>query len=464
VLAFVSALGNFGIPALLGIPGRYTTLPVLIWQRLSSFGPTMLADLAVLAALMALIAIVVIAVQMMLSARSRSALIGPPQPPLHLELGRLRWLAEAGMVLLVAVTLALPMASLFGTALVITYGLPLTFETMTSANFEQVLLRQSVTLRAFANSTIAAGLAALVLAGLATILARLSTVSHNARRRVGIGLTALAEITYAIPGIVISIAFILTFLKPLPILDVSLYNTLWIIVLAYLCAFFAVALKPVSAACLQLDPALDEAARVSGANWGRRMRRVYLPLVAPAAASGAILVFLTAYNEVTVSALLWSTGTETIGTVIYNYENGGYTTLAAAMAGVTVLATVCLMVLLDLFGAACRPALCPGGCDPSFGQEPAIRNTQRQFIAHLRAPRQVQEDGVGEAIDRQFRLPIAAAIKRRRNTPCQRAPLSLRRDDQILGPEQCQSRPVCPTLPLAQAPVARPKTHHHLSR
>jgi len=53
-LAFVSALGNFGIPALLGIPGRYTTLPVLIWQRLSSFGPSMLADVAVLSALMAL--------------------------------------------------------------------------------------------------------------------------------------------------------------------------------------------------------------------------------------------------------------------------------------------------------------------------------------------------------------------------------------------------------------------------
>ena len=61
-------------------------------------------------------------------------------------------------------------------------------------------------------------------------------------------------------------------------------------------------------------------------------------------------MFLTAYNEVTVSALLWSTGTETIGTVIFNYENGGYTTLAAAMSAVTVLATVVLMALLDLLG------------------------------------------------------------------------------------------------------------------
>lgn len=358
-LAFVSALGNFGIPALLGIPGRYTTLPVLIWQRLSSFGPTMLADVAVISALMAVVAVALVAVQMTLAARSRAPLVGQTQMPLHFKLGRARWMAEALTVLLVAGTLALPMVALFGTALVVTYGLPLTFETMTVANFEQVLLRQSVTLRAFANSTLAAGIAALVLAGLAALVARIAAGPRGARRRIGIALAGLAETTYAIPGIVISIAFILTFLNPLPVIGVSLYSTLWIIILAYLCAFFAVALKPVAAACLQLDPALDEAARVAGANWSRRMRRIFLPLVAPAAASGAILVFLTAYNEVTVSALLWSSGTETIGTVIYNYENGGYTTLAAAMAAVTVVATVALMVLLDRLGRRLPPGVVP---------------------------------------------------------------------------------------------------------
>lgn len=358
-LAFVSALGNFGIPALLGIPGRYTTLPVLIWQRLSSFGPSMLADVAVLSALMAMLAIAVVAVQMTLAARSRAPLVGQVQAPLHVDLGRARWTAEAVLVFVVAATLALPMAALFGTALVVTYGVPLSFETMTFANFEQVLIRQSVTLRAFANSSLAAGAAALALAGLAAFAARLLAGPKGPRRTLGAGIAGLAETTYAIPGIVISIAFILTFLKPLPLVGVSLYNTLWIIVLAYLAAFFAVALKPVSAACLQLDPALDEAARIAGAGWLQRMRRIFLPLVAPAAASGAILVFLTAYNEVTVSALLWSTGTETIGTVIYNYENGGYTTLAAAMSAVTVVATVLLMALLDRLGQRLPPGVVP---------------------------------------------------------------------------------------------------------
>lgn len=358
-LAFVSALGNFGIPALLGIPGRYTTLPVLIWQRLSSFGPSMLADVAVMSALMALIAIALVLVQTWLAGRSRVALIGLPQPPLRLYLGRTRPLAEASMILLVLVILGLPMAALIGTSLVPTYGVVLSMQTITLANFEQVLLRQAVTGRAFLNSTIAAGVAALILAGLGVLLAKATSGPSSPSRSLGRFVAMLAETAYAIPGIVISIAFILTFLRPLPLVGVSIYNTLSLIVLAYLCAFFAVALKPVSAACLQLDPALDEAARVAGAGWSMRMRRIFLPLVAPAAAAGGMLVFLTAYNEITVSALLWSSGTETIGTVIYSYENGGYTVLAAAMSTVTVVATVTLMALLDLLGRRLPPGVVP---------------------------------------------------------------------------------------------------------
>ena len=70
-------------------------------------------------------------------------------------------------------------------------------------------------------------------------------------------------------------------------------------------------------------------------------------------------MFLTAYNEVTVSALLWSSGTETIGTTIFNYEDGGYTTLASAMAAVTIVATVLLMVLLDRLGRRAPPGVVP---------------------------------------------------------------------------------------------------------
>ena len=63
--------------------------------------------------------------------------------------------------------------------------------------------------------------------------------------------------------------------------------------------------------------------------------------------------------EVTVSALLWSAGNETIGTTIFNYEDGGYTTLAAAMASVTVFATVLVMLAVNGLARHVPPGTIP---------------------------------------------------------------------------------------------------------
>jgi len=358
-LAFIAALGNFGITALLGIPARYTTMPVLIWRQLASFGPDVLPNVAVISILLALVALLALAFQLMLQRRMRRALMGLPQAPLAVALGRSRPVYEAGLWLFVAVTLLLPSVSLFATALVPTYGLPLSWQTLTLDNFAEVLMRQTVTVRAFANSTFTAGLAATVIAVVAIGLGYYLTTARGVARGSASFAATLGEVTYAIPGLVISIAFILAFIRPVPVLGISLYGTIWIILIAYVAAFLAVGLKPVMTAYGQLDPSLDDAARVCGAQFLRRMRRIFAPLVMPAAASGAILVFLTAYNEVTVSALLWSTGSETIGTTIFNYEDGGYTTLAAAMSAVTVAATVVLMMALNSVGSRLPPGVIP---------------------------------------------------------------------------------------------------------
>nr|WP_319384040.1 iron ABC transporter permease [uncultured Roseibium sp.] len=346
-LAFVAALGNFGINALIGIPARYTTLPVLVWRRLASFGPDILPNVAVISVILAVVALLAILLQSLLQRRMRASLIGLPQDPLAISLGRKRPYIEALLWGFVALVLLLPAASLVATSLVRTYGLPLGLDTLTPENFVEVVWRQSVTLRAFANSTMIAGIAALVIAAASLLLGYFLTHRRRAHRQwAGLVLTQ-SEIAFAVPGLVMSIAFILAFIRPVPVLNVSLYGTLWIILIAYVSVFLAVGLKPVLAAFLQMDGTLEDAARVSGAGFFTRMRRIFTPLAAPSAASGAILVFLTAYNEVTVSALLWSTGNETIGTTIFNYEDGGYTTLAAAMSVVVVAATLLIMLAMN---------------------------------------------------------------------------------------------------------------------
>ena len=159
----------------------------------------------------------------------------------------------------------------------------------------------------------------------------------------------MIELPYALPGIVLAIACILLFLRPLPFIG-SLYATPWIILAAYLMRFFALAMKPVTAAVGQMSRDLDEAAAVSGAYPLRRMMTIIAPLAAPAAVAGALLVFMSAFNELTVSALLWSSGNETLGVVLFSLEEAGLGTQAAAIAVTTIVIVVGLLLLLDRLG------------------------------------------------------------------------------------------------------------------
>lgn len=360
-LSFVAALGNFGINALVGVPARYTTLPVLIWQKLASFGPDVLDEVAAIATILAILALALVLLSWWWLARSRQAVPSVGATLDQMSLRHRGWpnLAEGLLWSFVVVALGFPLLSLVTSALVPTYGVALSMESLTLSHFMAVMLEQSVTLRAFGNSTLIASVAALCIALIAIPLAFTLTRPSGWQRRVATASVVQADLAYAVPGIVMSVAFILTFLRPLPLLNVSLYNTLTLIGLAYVAVFLAVGLKPVVSASSQLDDALDDAARVSGASYLRRLTRIQAPLLTGPAFSGAILVFLTAYNEITVSALLWSSGNETIGTVIFNYEDGGYTTLASAMSVLVILATMCLMLLLKLFARRLPPGVVP---------------------------------------------------------------------------------------------------------
>lgn len=344
LLAFVSSIGNFGTPALLGIPVSYTTLVTLIYQRLAGFGPSVLAQAATLSALIGVFALAML----WLHAHARRALdarvsgASMPLEPWHLGKARL----GVEMFLWTALVFAaiVPFVALIAQSLVPAIGVTLDATTMTLRAYVEAF-RQSAVSRAFANSFLLAGIAALLCVMLAMPIAYFAAWRRTRLVKI---LDTLIELPYALPGIVLAIATILTFIRPLPILGVSIYGTLWIIGLAYVARFMVLALRPVSAAFAQLDPALDEAAAAAGAGFGRRLRDVALPMVAPAAGAGAILVFLTALNELTVSALLWSSGSETLGVMVFSLQEGGDSPLAAAVSTLAVAAVIALMLILGL--------------------------------------------------------------------------------------------------------------------
>lgn len=341
VLAFAAAVGNFGVPALLGIPGRFPMLTTQIYQRLNGFGPSVAGQVAVLALILVGLAVAALALRGLVLARLTAPMAaGAPMPPF--EAGRMRVAIEDMVWAILLVIAILPMLALLGTALSPALGVRLSVETATLANFADVL-RNPAAMRAFGNSLHLSALAAAICCLVALPFAFLAVIRKSRPIRL---LDWLVDAPWVVPGTVTALAMILAFLRPLPGIG-SLYGTFAILLVAYLARFFPLVLRPVIAAAQALEPGLDEAARIVGAGPLRRIAFVFEPAVLPAMSAGALLVVMTAVNELTLSALLWSSGNETIGVMIFALQYEGNSTLAAAMAVLSVGLVLALSVTVD---------------------------------------------------------------------------------------------------------------------
>jgi len=341
MLAFLAALGNFGIPALLGIPARFLMLTTLVYQRVTSFASGGFAQAAALALVLAVPALFALWGQQRLNRRA-DALDTQLEAPHRYALGRWRWpLAGAVWGVVGGLMTIGPFGAMVLTSLVRAVGVAPTLDNLDFRHYAFVLTRLEAFPRALTHSLLLAGgaaaLAALIALGLGYVLVR------SGRR--GVALQLLVDLPYALPGIVFALALVLAWL-PSPIPGVRLYGTVWLLGIAYVGHYLAFALQPIGAAWRQLDPALEEAARIDGAGTLQAMRYVLLPVVAPTVLVAGLLVFLNAFSEISLSALLAGSRAETLGWLVFGLEQGGDTNRAAALSVVlvAVLAVLGLIV------------------------------------------------------------------------------------------------------------------------
>lgn len=345
VLAFAAAIGNFGIPALLGIPGRFPVLTTLIYQRLNGFGPEVLGRVSAIALVLVLLAAAALFLrQILLHAMAVPLPAGAVFRGFAPGCGK--WPILAAVWLALIWLAILPIIALVTTSLVPALGVRFGLDTASLKNFAEALANPAVR-RAFANSFMLAGLAAVLSAAISILLGWLAVTARN---RPAKALSWLAEAAFVVPGTVLALAIILVYLRPLPMIGISIYGTTAILMIAYLGRFLPMALRPVEASIAASDPSLDEAARIAGVGFIRRITLVAAPALAPSAIAGAMLIFMTAINELTLSALLWSAGNETIGVQIFSMQYEGNSTGAAALSVMALLLVSLLAILIDSFG------------------------------------------------------------------------------------------------------------------
>ena len=289
LLVALYALSDFGAVSLM----QYDALTRSVYLRYQAlFDRSSAAALALV--LVALTAVVVVAEAW--ARRAGTARTSPRagRRPAPVRLGRWRWPALGFCTLVVGSFLIVPLGVLtYWTARGLELGKPLELPWREAANSLLV-------------SAAAAATAVVAVVPVAVLAHRFPALWTRALER-------LAYLSNALPGIVVALALVFFGAR----YGGVLYQTLAILIFAYVVRFLPQALAAVSAGLGAVSPRVEEAGRTLGRGRARVLLSVTLPLAAPGALTGAALVFLSAMKELPATLLLRPIGFDTLAVEIW---------------------------------------------------------------------------------------------------------------------------------------------------
>jgi len=329
LIVLAKALGNFGVPAILG--GEYYVLPTLIYYQIHGFFNLNAASaIALVNVLITLMAILLLG---WINRKRRFITITSVtrRSKQHTGLGA-QILANCYIWLLLLFAL-LPQIVIVFSSFAERWGgslLP------TQYGFANYLTVWEETSRPIFNS--------LILASAATLMCVVfgSLAAYTSVRRKFFGKWALdltIMLPFIIPGIVTGVAFLTTFnTGPL-----VLAGTAMIIVLAYFTRRIAYIFRSVSASIAQVDNKMEEASTICGASWGWTVRKVTVPLIAPGILAGSILVFSTLITEMSVTIILYSARWKTISISIFEQLTNDDVLEASTVGAIAIVMTLILV-------------------------------------------------------------------------------------------------------------------------
>ncbi|MFW5685014.1 MAG: ABC transporter permease [Spirochaetota bacterium] len=351
IIVFVTTVSMFGIPAILGVPGRFVVLTTRIYAYVGSFGNRYGLNIAAaLSLVLLLIGTLGLLAQQWVIRRERFVTItGKSLQAAPVQLGALRWVVAAFFGVVIALGVFAPIAALLATGITRSLGVPLLAGNVTLAHFATVFTGMPVVARSTRNSLLLGLGIATITTIVATGVVFLRRYGRSGiERRLARTADILLSVPYAVPGMVIGIAMIVTWIRP--VLGIRVYNTWWILAMAYLVRFMIFPLRSADAATRALDPSLIEAAQLSGSTPARITVDIVTPLIRPSLISGWILVFMPALTELTLSILLYSPGNETIGVTAYNIIQEGLLPVASALAVLITLGVLLIDLILRRLG------------------------------------------------------------------------------------------------------------------
>ncbi|MGC1696988.1 MAG: iron ABC transporter permease [Pseudolabrys sp.] len=339
IIVFVTTAGEFGVPFKLSAPYGWQTLTTQIFSKAVGDDANIYLGSAMSMALGIITVLLIWIQQRYIAPRSFTTVTGKGFRPNVVDLGRWKWAALVFNLGFILVAVALPILCLFVVSLHPVWQSRIILADLTLHNYVRTLFFWAPDhIAAATNGIYNSFILAFAGATIAMILSLV--VSYMIHRTKGFGarlLDFLCVVPVGFPGIVLAMGVLVTYIRT------PIYATLWILLLGYITRFFPYGQRNISAVMLAISEELDQSSRMAGASWFTTLRRITIPLLKPGIFAGWVLLFIIFLRELSISIILYTSGTETLSVGVYylsNYENETLTSALSMTQTVVLLACI----------------------------------------------------------------------------------------------------------------------------
>lgn len=344
LLVFVKTLSEYGTPYTLGRRIGFYVFTTDI-HRYSTTAPIDFGRSASLSSVLVCICIAMWLMQNYITSKNSYRLVsGKGSRPARTHLSVLdqvlAWLWIAAVVI---VAIGVPYFSIISTSLIKLRGYGLAAGNFTLDHYKDLLTTPKA-LSSIWKSLFLAVSSATICSIIGTAVVIAVRKSNGFFKKTLEGVSLLPEM---LPSIVLVIGIMLfwnAIYKVIP-----LYNTIGIMVLAYVVLYLPYTVQFVTSAFTQINESLLEAGRTFGGTPSYVFRRVTLPMISRGIFAGWMMIFIIAFRELVTASLIAPPNTLVVSTYINREFEQGSVSLGMAMAVLCVLITTTALLIFNHF-------------------------------------------------------------------------------------------------------------------
>jgi iron(III) transport system permease protein len=344
IIAFVTGVDNFGVPAILGTPARISVATTTIYNQMAVW-PTDYGYAAAISTILMAVTMFLLYMRQFVFLKKKSKFItiaGKGYQPRLVDLGIWKYPLLTLGLLYLALAVVLPYMSLFLASLVSFWNpRSFSFAMCSLDNYISIFTKPNY-VRGIINTIIVGFGAATFTIVIATLL---SFFSQRTLLRGRKQLEYIANLPLGVPGTVMAVGILLIFVYA----PKYLYGTLSIIIIALSIRLLPFSLNTINSTLVQIHPEMDEAAMLLGASWFTILRKIIFPLLRPSLIAAWSLGFILAARELSTTVLLSGSMTELISPLMYIvWTDGGFPEIAT-LGIIQALIVFTVMFLVRVF-------------------------------------------------------------------------------------------------------------------